>query len=177
MKIRNLAVVALATASLMVPSAAQAATVTVEDAAGDIAAGADLLSVKLSYGKKIKVVLQHDNLVKSFKSSAGGSVFLDTDADEKGPEFVLMGGFFEGTDYVLLRTDGWKSVGEPLTCKHRLTLDYAADTAKMRFGRACLGKPEEVRAAVKVAGKKGTGDVEIDWMTERRAFTPWVAQG
>ena len=87
---------------------ATAATATFEDASGDVAHAVDLQSVRVVNEKNVRIALQHDDLRPSFKSGASGTVFLDTDPSEKGPEYAFAGGYFEGADYALIKTDGWK---------------------------------------------------------------------
>ena len=43
----------------------------------------------------------------SYKSGAGVTVYLDTDPSDAGPAFAFLGGMFSGTDYGLVRTEGW----------------------------------------------------------------------
>jgi hypothetical protein len=158
---------------------ATAATATFEDSSGDVAHPVDLQSVKVVNEKNVRIVLQHDDLRRSFKSGASGEVFLDTDPSRKGPEYVFTGGYFEGADYALIKTDGW-TYGRravPLTCSYEMHLDYAADTTRMRISRGCLGNPGKVRVAVKVGGEQADGDIVRDWLGSRRELTPWVARG
>jgi hypothetical protein len=176
MKLKSLAAGTIA-AALLAPTAATADVGSFKDARGDIAHGVDLWRVTVTNEKRVRVDLKHDNLVRDFRKGGGLSLFLDTDPTQAGPEFVLGAGLFEGSDYQLSRTDGWKPVGEPLSCRHQLSLDYAADVTHTWFGRRCLGNPTSVRVAVKVAGERPSGRIVKDWLTSWHAFTPWVAQG
>ena len=158
---------------------ATAATATFDDAAGDVAHPVDIYGVTVVNEKNVRVVIKHDDLRRSFRSGASGTVFLDTDPSEAGPEFAFTGGYFEGADYALIKTDGW-TFGRravPLTCSYEMHLDYAADLTAMRMSRACLGNPGKVRVAVKAAGEQPDGDIVHDWLGSRREFTPWVARG
>jgi hypothetical protein len=158
---------------------ATAATSTFDDAHGDVAHGVDLQSVTVVNEKNVRIVIRHADLRRSYKSGASGTVFLDTDPSAKGPEFAFTGGFFEGADYALIKTDGWK-VGRravPLTCSYEMHLDYAHDVTRMRMSRACLDQPGKVRVAVKVGGEQADGDIVRDWLGSRRELTPWVARG
>lgn len=167
---------AAATFALVPVGGATAAATSVEDPLGDIAGGVDLLRVTTTHAKKVTVILEHRNLRPSYKSGAGGQIFFDTDPAKAGPEFILSAGLYQGTDYSLNRAKGWKPVGETLTCNYRMTLDYAAETTKVVVGRGCLGKPEEVRIAVKVGVDKKNVS-EVDWLTGKRVFGDWVAKG
>lgn len=147
-----------------------------DDSIGDVRHGVDLHAVSIVNEKNVRVVVHHENLVRSHVSNAGMTVWLDTVPGERGPEFAFAGGLFEGTDYALLRTDGWRfgRTAEPLTCSYEMNLDYRKDITRIRMSRACLDKPGKVRVAVKAAGEQRDGDIVTDWLHQRRAFTPWV---
>lgn len=157
---------------------AQAQTRTFPDAHGDMAHGADLHAVKVVNEKNVRVVLRTENLVRSFKSGASTAVYLDTDPTDAGPEFVFLGGLFEGTDYALVRTEGWKVGNHPRVVRgfHEMDLDYAHDVARIRLSREALDGAGAVRVAVKTAGEQADGDIVRDWLGERRQFTRWVAR-
>ncbi|MDN4160944.1 hypothetical protein [Nocardioides abyssi] len=177
-----LAATAAAALVLSVPGAASAATATVTDKAGDIGPGVDLLSVKVVNGKQnVRVVTTHRNLVPSYRSQAGGKVFLDTDPDDPGPEYALVGGYFDGTDYILLEVDGWntnKDGIEPVDCSYRSRLDYEAEMVRSRFSQDCFDDDgTDVRVEVKVSGAKKGGGMAVDWLGTPRTFSAPVAQG
>ncbi len=161
------------------PATAASTTVTDPD---DTTHGSDLLSVRVRNAEhKVVVVTHHANLRKDPASGSGGALYVDTDPDDKGPEYVLVGGYFEGTDYVLLHTEGFprKSWGQPAEGSYRMTVDYAADTVRFRMSRAVLGTPDEVRVGAKVSGTRPNGSTAgtVDWLGQPRSFTPWVARG
>jgi hypothetical protein len=170
-----LAATAVAVGTLFTGSAV-ADVSTVLDAKNDTMGGADIWRVKVTHEKRVRVDIKFKNLVPAFQSGASASIFVDTDKATAGPEFVLGTGLFEGTDYAMFRAEAWKSVGEPLTCFHKVTLDYDRDVAHVVFGRGCLGTPDAVRVAVKAASEH-MGDVHVDWLKGFRKFTPWVSQG
>jgi hypothetical protein len=63
-----------------------------------------------------------------------------------------------------------------------MKLDYAKDTALIRIDRVVLRDPGAVRVEVKTGGELvPDGDepatTEVDWLGERRDFTPWVKRG
>ena len=173
------AVVATTAAALTVAGPAFAASLTVTDPQ-DVNHGVDLRKVKIFNGTdNLKVTLTHVNLRPSYKTGASGSVYIDTDPTDTGPEYVFTGGFYAGTDYQFLRTDGFgvKKWGKPVKCSYRMRLDYAGDKTRMRIGQGCLGDVDQVRVAVKVAGERTDGTVLTDWLGEPRQFTDWVARG
>jgi hypothetical protein len=147
-----------------------------DDAVGDVRHGVDLHAVSVVNEKNVRVVIHHEDLVRSYRSNAGVTVWLDTVPAERGPEFAFAGGVFEGADYALVRTDGWKlgRTAVPLACSYEMNLDYAKDVTRIRMSRACLDKPGRVRVAVRAGGEQRDGDIVTDWLHQRRAFTPWV---
>ena len=111
-------------------------------------------------------------------SSAGATLFLDTDRDDPGPEYALATGLSSGTDYALLRVEGWRSPGEgPLTCQYDLELKYRADVVSGWIRRGCLGKPETVRAAVKMVDTADASHPVRDWAPATRKFGLAVSAG
>lgn len=146
----------------------------------DLGHGVDLRSVEVQHGgRNVVVTTTHTDLVESFRSGSSGAVFLDTDPSDPGPEYVLLGGYFVGTDYALVSTDGFarSAVGEPVEGSYRMTVDYERDQVRMRISRDAIGDPDEVRVAVRVAGSRPDGSsTKRDWLGDPRSFTDWVAQ-
>lgn len=146
----------------------------------DLDHGVDLRSVVVEHGgRNVVVTTTHTDLQESFRSGSSGSVFLDTDPTDTGPEYVFAGGYFVGTDYALLHTDGFanKLWGEPVEGAYRMRIDYDADHVRMRIARDAIGSPDEVRVAVRVAGTRPDGrNTRTDWLGDPRSFTDWVAQ-
>jgi hypothetical protein len=145
----------------------------------DLGHGVDLRSVEVQHGgRNVVVTTTHADLVESFRSGSSGAVFYDTDRSSPGPEFVLAGGYFVGTDYALLTTRGFATSkwGEPVEGSYGMRIDYDADQVRMRIARTVMGAPDEVRVAVRVAGSRpGGGNTRTDWLGEPRSFTDWVA--
>ena len=146
----------------------------------DLRHGADLRSVEVDHGaRNIVVTTTHTDLRESFTSGSSGSVFIDTDPDRPGPEYVFAGGYFVGTDYVLVATDGFarKAWRGPVEGSYRMKVDYDRDQVRMRISRAAIGDPDEVRVAVRVAGLRRDGrSTRRDWLGAPRSFTDWVAR-
>jgi hypothetical protein len=172
-----IAATALTIGGLAAP--AGAASIGVTDPA-DVDHGVDLRAVRVANGEdNLRIVLTHDDLVRSPKSGAGGAVYIDTDPADKGPELVFVGGYFAGTDYQLLHTEGFgvKKWGDVVDGFHQLTLDYDKDKTRMRISREALGDVGAVRVAVRVAGERPDGTHVVDWLGEPRSFTSWVPRG
>lgn len=175
----TLATTVAATVSLALAAPALAATAVTPDAAGDVASDVDLLSVKVGHGEEnLRVTLTHKNLKKSPKLGMSGLIYLDTDRSDAGPELVLAGGFFDGTDYQLLETEGFamKTFGDPVSGDYSLRMKYGLEQVRLRISRGVLGEDtDEVRVAVKVAAVDGDQPV-VDWLGKPRSWTPWVAR-
>ena len=145
----------------------------------DLGHGVDLRSVEVEHkAANVVVTTTHTDLRSSYKTGSSGSVFLDTDPDDRGPEYLFAGGFFRGTGYNLLEVDGFSdSSPEPVEGSYRMRVDYDAEQVRFRISRAAVGSPEEVRVAVRVAGTRSDGsDTPTDWLGRPRSFTDWVAQ-
>lgn len=158
---------------------ATAATRTFTDASGDMDHGADIQSVKVANDKSVRIAVHTADLVPSYQSGAGLTIYLDTDPKSEGPEYAFLGGMFEGTDYGLVRTNGWKTGTHPTTVDgfYIMKLDFDNDVARVKISRGALGKPGKVRVAVRTTGEQADGTIVKDWLGGRRQFTKWVARG
>lgn len=142
--------------------------------------GVDLVAVSVVNGQgNLRVVLTHNNLRRTPTPAASGAVYIDTDAADRGPEFVLVGGFFAGTDYQMLTTEGFglNQWGDPVDGFYILKLDYDKETTSIRISREALGGADQVRVAVRVSGDRAGGGHVVDWMGKPRSFSLWLARG
>lgn len=175
MRVRVGVVALLATAAVVVSAGgAMAETARVVDAPDDMGHPADVASATVRYTSDAVVVrVRHDDLRR--RGSAGLSVFYDTDAARKGPEFVLGGGLFEGTDYLLTGARGWKSNNKPVECSYRMRVNFTKDVSVVRMDRGCFDDAAQVRVAVRVSGESAAaGEWLDDWVGERR-WGGWLA--
>ncbi|MGA8993402.1 MAG: hypothetical protein WB441_03740 [Nocardioidaceae bacterium] len=173
------AAAAAATLVTAVAPPATAAAIGVEDPA-DVRHGVDLRAVQVTNGERnLRIVLSHANLRRDHRSAAGGAVYVDTDPRDRGPELVFVGGYFEGTDYQLLRTEGFgvRNWGAPVHGSYSMSLDYDKEQTRMRISRQVLGRATSVRVAVRVSGRRADGTHVVDWLGRPRSFTPWVRRG
>ena len=150
----------------------------------DTSHGSDLLAVQIKNGDyKLFVTTTHTNLRRDWRSGSSGAVYIDTARRDKGPEFVFFGGYFEGSDYALIHTEGFgrKQLGRVVRPgSYQMKIDYKREEVQMRMSRKAIGDAGKVRIAVKVAGTRsdGTSDGLVDWLgAEPRTFTPWIAKG
>jgi hypothetical protein len=137
--------------------------------------GVDLVAVTVVNAQKnLRITLTHNNLRRSPASGAGGSVYIDTDPADKGPELVFTGGFFAGTDYRLLATEGFGvgQWGDPVDGFYVMKLDYAKEKTSIRISRKALGGADAARVAVRVSDN----DV-VDWMGKPRTYSLWLDRG
>jgi hypothetical protein len=163
---------ALTVAALGVTAtSARAGTPWYSDSKRDSAAGADIHRVRVMLGDRLRVTIQHDDLVPVPDGGAGGTVYVDLRPGKPGPELALTGGLMDGTDFALVRMRNWKPVGEQLTCGHTMALNYDTDRSLFVIGRSCLGDIDRARVAVRTVG----GD-DVDWLHGRRSFTDWIAR-
>jgi hypothetical protein len=153
------------------------------DDPSDTAHGSDVLALQVRNGQENVIVKTfHDNLRKAPKTGSGGVVYIDTDSTDKGPEYAFVAGYTVGTDYQLIKTEGFghKKWGKPV--KHgdyEMKVNYRKDTVRTTMSHAALGDPSQVRVAVRVSGARSDGSTDglIDWVGQPRSFTPWLAQG
>jgi len=145
--------------------------------------GSDLRVVEVhNNDQALRIVTTHRGLRKDPATGSSGRFYIDTDRGDRGPEFVLVGGYFRGTDYQLLRTEGFAPTtwGKPVKQGfYEMKVDYDAEKVRARITRAALDRPGKVRVAVRVSGTRtdGTSRGLVDWVKQRRHFTPWVARG
>jgi hypothetical protein len=175
----SIATLAVASLALTQAPAANADGIGVTDPK-DLGHGVDLRAVEVEHkARNVLVTTTHTDLRPSFRSGSSGAVYLDTDPADPGPEYLLSGGYFVGTDYVLLEVDGFsrKAMGDPVEGSYRMSIDYDTEQVRMRMSREAIGSPDEVRVAVRVAGSRPDGsNTRRDWLGEPRSFTEWVAQ-
>lgn len=171
--------VSAAALSIGLAAPAVADSIGVKDPA-DIGHGVDLRAVHVdNRDTSLRIVLSHTNLRRDPRTGSSGVVYIDTDRTDKGPELAFVGGFFEGTDYQLVTTEGfgpnrWK---RPVRGFYRMVLDYKLDQTRIQISRRALGGADKVRVAVKVGGQRTDGSQVVDWLGAPRSFTRWVARG
>ena len=181
---KTIAAVALSTAALTlgVAGPAQAELYGVDDPQ-DTSHGSDILALQVRNAKEnLNVTTYHVNLRRDPATGSSGTIYLDTDKSDASPEYVFVAGYFEGTDYQLLETEGFGpgKWGDPVeNGDYVMRVHYATDRAHVRISRAALGKPGAVRVSVRASGTRtdGTSHGLVDWVGERHSFTPWIARG
>jgi hypothetical protein len=178
------AAVALSTAALTLGLAgpAQAELYGIDDPE-DTFHGSDIRAVQIRNGQEnLNVTTFHSNLRRDPATGSGGRVYVDTNRNDAGPEYVFVAGFTRGTDYQLLRTEGFAADkwGRPVSNgDYIMRVRYGKDRVRFRMSRPALGNPGAVRVSVVASGNRtdGTSHGLVDWVGERRSFTPWIARG
>lgn len=178
------AAVALSTAAITLGLAgpAQAERYGIDDPE-DTFHGSDIRAVQIRNGpENVIVTTTHSGLRRDPATGSGGRVYVDTNRQDVGPEYVFVGGFTEGTDYQLLRTEGFpaRTWGKPVANgDYIMRVLYGKERVRFKMSRAALGNPGAVRIAVTASGTRtdGTSHGLVDWVGEPRSFTPWIARG
>ena len=149
----------------------------------DTSHGSDIMNFSVRNGNEnVYVRSNHYGLRRDPRTGSGGRVYFDTDRSDKGPEFVLVGGFTSGTDYTLVETEGFapKQWGDPVEHgDYLMRVHHKKDRVRIVVSQAALGDPAKVRVAMRVSGNRtdGTSHGLVDWVGEPREFTPWLARG
>jgi len=145
--------------------------------------GSDILALQVRNGpENLNVTTFHSGLRRDPATGSGGRVYIDTTRNDAGPEYVFVGGFTRGTDYQLLRTEGFRATqwGNPVANgDYIMRVRYDLDQVRLRMSRAALGNPDSVRVSVVASGTRtdGTSHGLVDWVGQPRSFTPWIARG
>jgi len=145
--------------------------------------GSDILAMSVRNGKaNLNVTTSHLGLRRDPATGSSGAIYIDTKKNDAGPEYVFVGGFFAGTDYALLETEGFRpgSWGDRVeNGDYLMRVNYRTDEVTFRMSRTALGKPGAVRIAARASGTRTDGSSHglTDWVGKRRAFTPWISRG
>ncbi|WP_457208175.1 hypothetical protein [Nocardioides sp. P5_C9_2] len=166
---------ALATLAVVVlPTAAEATTQTLPDAAETPQSRTDVLSTTVRHsGTEVVIRVHFEDLRR--RNDAGMGTYVDADRGRHGPEYVLNTGLNDGTDYQLAHVRRWRAVGAPLQCEHSVRLRWAKDVAVVRLGRECLEDPSSVRVSVVMTDLYDGVHAVVDWSPATRRFGTWLA--
>ena len=177
MKLRSvLATTAAIAATALVASPASAQSTTVIDGADATASLTDIRVVTLAH-QSDKVVVRTEFTDVRRVNSAGLRIHIDTNPNRVGPEYRLVSGLSDGTDYALLRVRDWKVVGDMLTCTHRFRINWDTDIARFEASCACLGNPTRVRVGMRMTDNADSSHVVSDDLIGFRQFTAWRTAG
>lgn len=174
---RILAVAALTLGLLGLAGAANAERYSIDDPADATGSRNDVYGLTIAHGeKRVRFVIAVDDLRP--RASAGATLFLDTDPQDKGPEYALGTGLSSGTDYALVRVEGWEDRdGRILGCDYDLRLKYRADVVVGSIKRGCLKNPDTVAASVKMVDTADGSHPIRDWAPGKKKFGLAVSAG
>lgn len=174
--VRAAAAAAVLTATIGLAGPAAAETTTVIDGADSTASLSDIRRVTLAH-RDPDVVVRSTFTDLRRHSAAGLRINIDTDSSRPGPEFALMSGLAEGTDYQLMRVSDWRIHGAPKTCSYQATINWATDVFRFEMRRSCIGSPDQVRVGVRMTDHHDPAHPVTDWMLGWRRFTGWMSRG
>ena len=147
-------------------SPAQADVRRFTDPRNDTTSSVDIWSVKVNnssrHRNKIIVVVQQDSV------GPGDSItiYLNTRPRDRGPEFSLSA--FVASEYGMNRVETWSGDGRFVSdrCGYQLKINEGTDRSRAVIPRRCLGKPGEIRVAVKA--ERGFQVTSRDWAKAHR---------
>ena len=131
--------------------------------------------------QNLHVVSYHQNLRNDPATGSGGRVYIDTDSEDRGPpEYVFVGSFTKGADFLLLETKGFKPSqwGDPVEQgDYTIVVRYKVDRVHVTLSRHAIGDPTDVWVAMWASGHRsdGTSAGLVDWVGEPGSFTCWIA--
>ena len=165
-------------ALLALGAPAHAEVVVVQDGADATASLTDIRKVRIAHNEEqLKVRVNFPDLRK--RANAGLTIYIDKNADRRGPEFGIGIPLFSGADYALARMKNWKFVEPPkfVECDYDVDLKWKRDVVIFRADRACFGDADELRVAMLMRDDHDSSHVVRDWMIDRREYTDWLAAG
>jgi hypothetical protein len=176
------AVLSTAALTIALAGAAHAELYGIDDPQ-DTFHGSDIRALQVRNGQdNVTITTYHSDLHRDPATGSSGRFYVDTNRSNTGPEYVLVGGFFEGTDYQLLHTEGFgvEQWGSPVrNGDYIMRVRYGLERVKVKISQGALRNRGDVRVAVRVSGTRtdGTSHGLVDWVGEPRSFTPWLARG
>ena len=170
-------VLAAACTAVLVATPAHAEVTVVNDGADATASLTDIRRVRVDHGgEQLKVRVNFPDLRKN--ANAGLNVYVDKNAQRRGPEFGLATPLFSGSDYALLRMKRWKFVGNGrVECDYDVTLKWKRDVLVFTADRGCFGDPDELRVGMRMRDAADPSHPVTDWLIGRRKFTDWLSAG
>ena len=169
------AVPALGLAALLA-APAHAEFYSIDDPADAKASLTDIYGIEANHGSdNVLVKVRFNELMRS--SAAGVSVFVDTDRDARGPEYVLSSGLGDGTDYVLTVADGWRGTDDRVACDYAARPKWGQEVFRAVLSRECFDRAPSVRISVKMVDQADGSQPVRDWAPKRHRWTLPIASG
>ena len=149
---------------------------SIDDPADASASLTDIYGIEANHGAdNLLVKVRFNELMRS--SAAGVSVFLDTDRDRRGPEYVLSSGLGDGTDYVLTKADGWAGSDNRIGCAYSARPKWGNDVFRAVISRKCFDRAPSVRVSVKMVDQADGSHPVGDWAPRRHRWSLPIASG
>lgn len=148
----------------------------IDDPADASASLTDIYALEARHGaNNLLVRVRFNELMRS--SAAGVSIFIDTDREAKGPEYVLSSGLGDGTDYVLTAADAWRGSDRRVDCDYAARPKWGKDVFRALISRDCLAAAGSVRVSVKMVDQADGSHPVADWAPTRRRWSLPIASG
>ncbi len=173
--IRSLvALTAAAIPIALTPPASAESTVVLDAHASS--AFTDIHKVAVDHATKrvfVKITVDDIPNPDTITEGGGATVYFDTDPDRPGPERALLMPLTLDSDWVVVKVKDWETQEDPLSCASSVGLNPTTDVARTWVSRKCLGKPDQVRVAVRTSLGDGS---QVDWMSGYRDYTEWLSR-
>jgi hypothetical protein len=155
---------------------AHAELYSIDDPADASASLTDITGLEANHGTtKLLVKVRFTELMRT--SAAGISVFIDSDPDSRGAEYVLSSGLGNGTDYVLTEARGWQAVDKRVSCDYTARPKWGNDVFRAVISRECFDDASSVRVSVKMADMADGSHPVVDWAPKRHRWSLPMASG
>lgn len=160
----------------LVAAPAHAESYSIDDPDDASASLTDVQSLEANHGTdNLLVKVRFNELMRS--SAAGVSVFIDTDREEKGPEYVLSSGLGDATDYVLTEADAWRGSERRVDCDYSARPRWGRDVFRAVLSRGCFDRAASVRVSVKMVDEADGSHVVVDWAPRRHRWSLPIESG
>lgn len=173
--------IALATGSalalaVLAAAPAHAEFYSIDDPDDASASLSDIYGFEANHGSdNLRVKIYFNELVRS--SAAGVSIFIDTDRDVQGPEYVLSSGLGDGTDYVLTEAGAWRGSDNRVKCDYAARPRWGKNTFRAVISRDCFDSAASVRVSVKMVDQADGSHPVVDWAPKRHRWSLPIASG
>lgn len=172
----SLAVGSALVLATLTAASADAEFYSIDDPADASPSLSDISGIEVNHGSEnLRVKVYFDDLVRS--SAAGVSIFIDTDRNDKGPEYVLSSGLGDGTDYVLTEAEAWRGSDNRVKCAYAARPRWGKDVFRAVISRDCFDRVSTVRVSVKMADQTDGSHPVVDWVPKRHRWSLPVASG
>ena len=168
-----------AAVTLLLAAPAGAESMTRSDPADATASPTDIRHVTVNHTQHHVVLrIRFADLETGMdNATSSASIYFDTRPRHAGPEFVMGIPLFEGSDWAVVRTHGWRPGQNPLSCRSQLRLLPERDLAVASVSRDCLDRPGKVRVSIRMTDWFDGSHVVRDWFPKRLGFTRWLSRG